>query len=84
MQKNSAQMRLLQPEIERLRGDFDASAKSSIDSAAHQRAMMKLFAEHKINPMASLMPMMAQSPVFISFFWAFTALQQRYPEYALI
>jgi YidC/Oxa1 family membrane protein insertase len=39
------------------------------DKQRQQQELMKLYAEHKVNPFASCLPLLAQLPVFISLFY---------------
>jgi YidC/Oxa1 family membrane protein insertase len=81
MQRNGARMRAMQPEIERLKQVYNMSAKTSVDLAKQQRDTMEVMAKANVNPFSSMAPMIGQMPVFITFFWAFTSVQKRYPEY---
>src|SRR3712207_4349353 len=39
------------------------------DKQRQQQEMMKLYQEHKVNPFASCLPLLAQLPVFIALFY---------------
>lgn len=64
--RSSKQMAKLKPEIDAL------NAKYRSDVQARQRAMMELYAKHKINPMSSCtggcFPLLLQMPVFFGLF----------------
>ena len=82
MQRNGARMRQMQPEMQRIKQTFEMSGRSSVDRAIQQRDTMAVMSKYNINPLMSIVPMLGQMPVFITFFWAFTSVQKRYPEYA--
>ena len=60
--KGMLEMQRLAPEMARLKKELGS------DRQALNEAMMKLYQEHKVNPMASCLPLLAQSPVFIVMF----------------
>jgi YidC/Oxa1 family membrane protein insertase len=47
----------------------DVQQKYKDDKQRQQQEMMKLYQEHKVNPFASCLPLLAQLPVFISLFY---------------
>jgi YidC/Oxa1 family membrane protein insertase len=47
----------------------EVQAKYKEDKQRQQQEMMKLYQEHKVNPFASCLPLLAQLPVFISLFY---------------
>ena len=47
----------------------DVQTKYKEDKQRQQQEMMKLYQEHKVNPFASCLPLLAQIPVFISLFY---------------
>jgi YidC/Oxa1 family membrane protein insertase len=47
----------------------DVQSKYKDDKQRQQQEMMKLYQEHKVNPFASCLPLLAQLPVFISLFY---------------
>jgi YidC/Oxa1 family membrane protein insertase len=57
-----AKMKLLQPEMERLR------ARYPDDRAKQQQELMALYREKKINPMAGCLPILVQVPVFFALY----------------
>ena len=69
--KGMLQMQRLQPEMRRLQKEFKG------DRQKLNEAMMKLYQEHKVNPMASCLPIVAQMPVFIIMFQALNGLNAR-------
>jgi len=56
------EMQRLQPELRRLQIEFKG------DRQGMNEEMMKLYQEHKVNPLASCLPLLAQMPVFIIMF----------------
>jgi len=68
------EMQKLQPEMRRLQAEFRG------DRQKLNEAMMKLYQERKINPLASCLPLLAQMPVFIIMFRALSGLINRGPD----
>jgi YidC/Oxa1 family membrane protein insertase len=66
--KGMLEMQRLQPEMRRLQKEFKGDRQKLNES------MMKLYQEHKVNPMASCLPIVAQMPVFIIMFQALSGL----------
>ena len=60
--KGMLEMQRLQPEMKKLQNQFKG------DRQQLNTEMMKLYQEHKVNPLASCLPLMAQMPVFIIMF----------------
>jgi YidC/Oxa1 family membrane protein insertase len=60
--KGMLEMQRLAPEMRRLQQEHRA------DRQKLNEEMMKLYSEHKVNPMASCLPLLAQTPVFIVMF----------------
>ena len=60
--KGMLEMQQLQPEMRRLQNQYRG------DRQKLNEEMMKLYQEHKINPLASCLPLLAQMPVFIIMF----------------
>jgi len=66
--KGMLEMQRLQPEMRRLQSEFKG------DRTKLNEAMMKLYQEHKVNPLSSCLPIAAQMPVFIVMFQALNGL----------
>ena len=66
--KGMLEMQRLQPEMKRLQQQFKGERQKL------NEAMMKLYQEHKVNPLASCLPLLAQMPVFIVMFRAIRGL----------
>ena len=60
--KGMLEMQKLAPEMKRLQNEHRN------DKQKLNEEMMKLYQEHKVNPMASCLPLIAQTPVFIVMF----------------
>ena len=60
--KGMLEMQRLAPEMARLKKEHGS------DRQALNEEMMKLYQEHKVNPMASCLPLLAQMPVFLVMF----------------
>jgi len=65
------EMQRLQPELRRLQIEHKG------DRQGLNEAMMKLYQEHKVNPLASCLPLLAQMPVFIIMFRLIRGLTYR-------
>jgi len=60
--KSMKEMQLLQPKMEKLRTTYASDARKLNEET------MKLYKEHKVNPLAGCLPMLLQIPVFISLY----------------
>ena len=60
--KGMLEMQRLAPEMRKLQNEYRN------DRTKLNEEMMKLYQEHKVNPMASCLPLVAQMPVFIIMF----------------
>ena len=60
--KGMLEMQRLAPEMRKLQNEYKG------DRQKLNEEMMKLYQEHKVNPMASCLPLVAQMPVFIIMF----------------
>ncbi|MFZ1491292.1 MAG: membrane protein insertase YidC [Ilumatobacteraceae bacterium] len=60
--KGMLEMQRLQPEMRRLQTQYRG------DRQKLNEEMMKLYQEHKVNPLASCLPLLAQMPIFIVMF----------------
>ena len=69
--KGMLEMQRLQPEMKKMQQQFKG------DRQKLNEAMMKLYQEHKVNPLASCLPLLAQMPVFIIMFRAIHGLTHR-------
>lgn len=69
--KGMLEMQKLQPEMKKMQQQFKGDRQKLNES------MMKLYQEHKVNPLASCLPLLAQMPVFIIMFRAIRGLTSR-------
>ena len=60
--KGMLEMQRLAPEMRKLQNEYKS------DRTKLNEEMMKLYQEHKVNPMASCLPLVAQMPIFIVMF----------------
>jgi len=60
--KSMARMKILQPEVKALQ------AKYKEDPPRMQQEMMKLYREHKVNPLAGCLPMFLMMPIYFSLY----------------
>jgi YidC/Oxa1 family membrane protein insertase len=72
--KGMLEMQRLQPEMRRLQNEFKGDRQKLNES------MMLLYKDHKVNPMASCLPLLAQMPIFIIMFQALSGLTKRGPD----
>jgi YidC/Oxa1 family membrane protein insertase len=61
--KSMQEMQRLAPEISKLKERYKE------DKQRQQQEIMKFYQEHKINPLASCLPLLLQLPVFVSLFY---------------
>ena len=66
--KGMLEMQRLQPEMKKLQNLYKG------DRQKLNEEMMKLYQEHKVNPLASCLPLLAQMPVFIIMFQVLNGL----------
>ena len=69
--KGMLEMQRLQPEMRRIQAEFRS------DRQKMNEAMMRLYQEHKVNPLNSCLPILAQLPIFIVMFQAMSGLTRR-------
>jgi YidC/Oxa1 family membrane protein insertase len=72
--KSMVEMQRLQPEIRRLQ------QKHKGDRAKLNEEMMKLYQEHKVNPLGGCLPLLVQMPVFIALFQVLRSAYKYVPE----
>ena len=71
--KGMLEMQRLQPEMKKLQNQYRN------DRQKLNEEMMKLYQEHKVNPLASCLPLLAQMPVFIIMFRVINGLITEVP-----
>jgi YidC/Oxa1 family membrane protein insertase len=69
--KGMLEMQRLQPEMKKLQNQYKG------DRQRLNEEMMKLYQEHKVNPLASCLPLLAQMPVFIIMFQVLNGLTRK-------
>jgi YidC/Oxa1 family membrane protein insertase len=69
--KGMLEMQRLAPEMRRLQNEYRS------DRQKLNEEMMKLYQEHKVNPLASCFPLLLQMPVFIIMFQVLNGLTKR-------
>ena len=72
--KGMLEMQKLQPEMRKLQNQHRG------DRQKLNEEMMKLYQEHKVNPLASCLPLLLQMPVFIIMFQVLRGLSERDPD----
>jgi len=72
--RSMAEMRKLQPEIEKLREKFKD------DKEQLNLAVMKMYQEHKVNPLGGCLPLLLQMPVFFALWGALATSVELYRE----
>jgi YidC/Oxa1 family membrane protein insertase len=81
--RNSAKMKLFQPEMEKLKAEMDANPTRDPESMkTFQTKYKALMAKHGVNPLASFFTPFTQIPVFLGFFWGLQKIGEYIPEYA--
>ena len=69
--KGMLEMQRIAPEMRKLQNEYRD------DRQKLNEEMMKLYQEHKVNPMASCLPLLAQMPVFLIMFRILTGMTYR-------
>jgi len=69
--KGMLEMQRLQPEMRRIQQECRG------DRQRLNEEMMKLYSEHKVNPLASCLPLLAQMPIFIIMFRVLSKLTEK-------
>jgi YidC/Oxa1 family membrane protein insertase len=72
--KSMLEMQRVQPEMRRLQQQYRG------DRQKLNEEMMKLYQEHKVNPMASCLPLLAQMPIFFIMFRVLHKLTEKGPD----
>jgi len=72
--KSQRAMTALQPQIKAIQ------AKYKDDRQKQSEEMMKLYKEHKTNPLASCFPIIAQAPIFFSLFTVLNGIAKNVPH----
>lgn len=81
--RNSLRMTLVRPKIEKAAETFKKiRSPTAADIKEYQDSTKSAFAEHKVNPLAMLLPMVASAPVMMTFFFTLRSesFSVRYPS----
>ena len=74
--KNMRAMQELRPEMDEIRTRYKD------DSRKQQEAMMALYRERRVNPLAGLLPVLVQVPVFITMYQVVRSHEETFPSFA--
>ena len=74
--KNMRAMQDLKPEMDEIR------SKYKNDRQRQQEAMMELYKERRVNPLAGFLPVLVQVPVFITMYYVIRGHEETYPSFA--
>ena len=72
--KSQRALTALQPHMKAIQ------TKYKDDRQKQSEEMMKLYKEHKTNPLASCFPILAQAPIFFALFWVLNGISQNKPH----
>jgi YidC/Oxa1 family membrane protein insertase len=72
--KSQRALTALQPHMKEIQ------KKYKDDRQKQSEEMMKLYKEHKTNPLASCFPILAQAPIFFALFWVLNGISQNKPH----
>lgn len=71
--KSMRKLQALQPKMQRIQNKYKGK-KDQASKEALQREMMKLYQDNDANPAGSCLPLLIQSPVFMSMFYTLSAI----------
>jgi YidC/Oxa1 family membrane protein insertase len=74
--KNMRTMQELKPEVSEIR------SKYKDDRQKQQEAMMDLYRERRVNPLAGFLPILVQVPVFITMYQVVRSHEETFPSFA--
>jgi YidC/Oxa1 family membrane protein insertase len=74
--RNMRAMQELRPEMEEIRSRYKK------DRRKQQEAMMELYKERKVNPLAGFLPVLVQIPVFLTLYRVVRSHEQTFPSFA--
>jgi len=74
--KNMRAMQDLKPEMDELRSKFKN------DRQRQQEALMELYKERRVNPLAGFLPVLVQVPVFITMYYVIRGHEETFPSFA--
>ncbi len=73
---NMRAMQELKPEMDQIRSRYED------DRQKQQEAMMELYRERRINPLAGFLPLLVQIPVFITMYQVVRSHEESFPSFA--
>src|ERR687894_928946 len=74
--KNMRAMQDLKPEMDEVR------SKYKNDRQRQQEALMELYKERRVNPLAGFLPVLVQVPVFITMYYVIRGHEEAFPSFA--
>ena len=74
--KNMRAMQDLKPEMDEIR------SKYKNDRQRQQEALMQLYKERRVNPLAGFLPVLVQVPVFITMYYVIRGHEETFPSFA--
>jgi YidC/Oxa1 family membrane protein insertase len=74
--KNMRAMQDLKPEMDEIRSKFKN------DRQRQQEALMELYKERRVNPLAGFLPVLVQVPVFITMYYVIRGHEETFPSFA--
>ena len=74
--KNMRAMQDLKPEMDEIRSKF------TNDRQRQQEALMELYKERRVNPLAGFLPVLVQVPVFITMYYVIRGHEETFPSFA--
>jgi YidC/Oxa1 family membrane protein insertase len=78
--QNSAKMRAVQPEMEKLKAKYGPSVNKDVAVAMQYREeMKKMLAQSGVSTWKTIVPMLVQTPLFVSFFFSTRKLAEEEP-----
>ncbi|TDH74270.1 hypothetical protein CCR75_006345 [Bremia lactucae] len=81
--RNAANMKRIQPEMDKLRELMNANPTRDPETTKEfQRKCTALMKKHDVRPLKSVLMPLAQIPVFLGYFWGLQNISKYFPEYA--
>tara|TARA_B100000795_G_C22746408_1_gene417432 strand:- start:166 stop:1311 length:1146 start_codon:yes stop_codon:yes gene_type:complete len=76
--KNASKLAEVQPEMNKLKERMEA-ARSDEEKQAHAKEMREFMSKKGVNPFSTFLPILAQMPIFMSFFFGLQRMADEYP-----
>ena len=77
--KNAAKLAEVQPEMSKVQERMK-NARTDEEKQAHAKEMRNFMSKHNVNPLATFVPILAQMPIFMSFFFGLQRMATDYPS----